>query len=145
MREQLGHYMSLRNKLKDIASLEKPDALERVNKDYRDLRERISVTKDQIPIILKDIFELFVDSHSKKSLFTSKRLIDDIQKRQIRQAVLLCCAFCGPDSEFEANKLTSRFLDLARITNDDEYEKEGLTICIRWYTSILEGKTVKKD
>jgi hypothetical protein len=64
---------------------------------------------------------------------------------RIRQAVLFTCAFCGPDSEFEHNKVSSRFLDLARIALDDEYETEGLLICIKWYIDIINETKVKKD
>ena len=68
-----------------------------------------------------------------------------MQKRQIRQAVLFCCAFCGPDSEFESNKISGNFLDLERIVGDDEYEGEGLIIGIKWYMGILDDRSAKKD
>lgn len=109
------------------------------------MRDKISVKKDSIPGILRDIFDLFVDSHSRKSLLTTKKLIDDQQRREIRQAVLQCCAYCGPDSEFESNKITSKFLDLSRITDDEYFESEGILICIKWYIGILEDRTAKKD
>ena len=57
----------------------------------------------------------------------------------------MCCAYCGPDDEVESNKLTVKFLDLSRVTGDDEYEHEGLTICIKWFIGILEAKNTKKD
>jgi len=36
---------------------------------------------------------------------------------------------------------------LARISGDDEYEGEGLIICIKWYIGCLEEqhKSAKKD
>ena len=63
---------------------------------------------------------------------------------RIRQAVLFTCAFCGPDPEFD-NKVSSRFLDLARIAVDEEYESEGLLICIKWYIDIINETKIKKD
>lgn len=141
--KQLKMYMTIRSTIKQAA----PDKAEKLSKQYKELREKISVTKDVIPHPLKDVFELFVDSHFKKSLLSQRRLIDEGQKRLIRQAVLKCCAFCGPDSEFEPSKITTRFLDFAKIINDEEYEHEGLLICIKWYMSILEDnkKQSKKD
>jgi len=98
-----------------------------------------------MPAALRDIFDLLIETHAKRSLLTAKNMIDDMQKRQIRQAVLLCCAFCGPDSEFESNKISGSFLDLERIVGDDEYESEGLIIGIKWYNGILEARNAKKD
>ena len=144
IKTQLELLFNLRKKLK-LASQETADLVWRA---YRDAREAISVRKDHIPAMLKDVFELFVDSHFKKGLLTLKKLIDEAQKRKIRSAVLQCCAFCGPDSEFDPGKqTTTKFLDFHRITGDDEYENgEGLIICIKWYISILEdGKTAKRD
>lgn len=148
IRTQLEMLFNLRRRLKK--SISDKETAELHFKHYRDLREAISVKKDHIPAMLKDVFELFVDSHFKKGLLTLKKLIDEGQKRQIRQAVLNCCAFCGPDSEFEPGKqTTTKFLDLERIASDDEYEWEGLTICVKWYIGILEGsdggKTAKRD
>ena len=98
-----------------------------------------------MPAALRDIFDLLIETHAKRSLLTSKNLIDDMQKRQIRQAVLFCCAFCGPDSEFESNKISGSFFDLERIVGDDEYESEGLIIGIKWYMGILDDRSAKKD
>jgi hypothetical protein len=41
------------------------------------MRNSISVTKETIPAMLKDIFELFVDSHYKKGHLSVKKLIDE--------------------------------------------------------------------
>jgi hypothetical protein len=68
-----------------------------------------------------------------------KRLVDDLQKRNIRDSLLKCCAFCGPDSELEQSKITSKFLDLSKITLD-EYAYEGLILSIKWYLSVLETR-----
>lgn len=116
-----------------------------LERNYREMRDKISVTKDQVPNILKDIFELFVDSHHRKSLLSTRKLIDEAQKRLVRQAVLMCCAFCGPDGELESNKVTTKFLDLARVTGDSDYEAEGLIVCLKWYSGILVERPAKKD
>ena len=59
--------------------------------------------------------------------------------------MLYTCAFCGPDSDDESNKVTSRFLDMARIAEDSEYENEGIMICIKWYIDIINETKVKKE
>jgi hypothetical protein len=41
--------------------------------------------------------------------------------------------------------VSSRFLDLARIAVDEEYESEGLLICIKWYIDIINETKIKKD
>ena len=92
----------MRKKLKEALSLKHDATAEKCKKTYKDLRDKISVSKEQIPIMLKDIFDLFMDSHSRKGILTTRKLIDENQKRQIRHAVLLCCAFCGPDSEYDS-------------------------------------------
>ena len=111
---------------------------------YKDLRDKFSVTKDNIPPMLRDIFEIFVDSHMRKSFISQRKLIDEFQKRIIRQCVLKVCAFCGPDPDFESNKITSKFLDLAKIT-DEDYEYEALTISIKWFLLMLEERSNKKE
>jgi hypothetical protein len=73
IKQQLENYLKLRKQFKDgKTGNEKP---------YRDMREKISVTKDFIPQMLKDIFEIFVDAHHKKSLLSTRKLIDEGQKR----------------------------------------------------------------
>lgn len=54
--------------------------------------------------------------------------------------MLQISAVCGPDPELggSANKVTSQFVNLAKITND-EYTYEGLTICIKWFAGVLDG------
>jgi len=58
-------------------------------------------------------------------------------------ALLTACAVCGPNSEFSDAPVTSKFLDLARITCDD-YMFEGMTICIKWYLIILESNVASE-
>ena len=147
IRKNLNLYSSIRRQLKTALSdpTQKPDDLDSLRKNYYDLRSKISVSKDHIPSILRDIFDLLLETHGKRSHLATKNLIDDLQKRQIRQSVLFCCAFCGPDSEFEGNKITSKFLDLERSAGDEEYEGEGLIISIKWFIGILEDRSAKKD
>ena len=128
--------MNLRH---NIVNSEGEKIQEEYKRRYRALREQVQVTKDQIPSMLKDIFDIFVDSHMRKSFLNQRGLIDDHQKRTIRQAVLKSCAYCGPDSDFESDKITSKFLDLSRII-DEDYECEGLLICIKWFIGILEDR-----
>jgi hypothetical protein len=139
----LESYLKLRVQVKNSDS-KKPEIRDEINRSYREMKDRMSVTKESIPQILRDIFELLVDSHSRKSLLVSKKYLDEQQKRKIRQAALYCCAFCGPDFELESNKLSCMFLDFCRI-KDDEYEFDGLLICIKWYIMILESGSVKKE
>lgn len=80
----------------------------------------------------------------KKSFLYQRKLVDDSQKRTIREALLKCSAICGPDSDFESSKITSKFLDLSKVTLD-EYACEGMLICIKWYLSFLEESKNKKD
>ncbi len=146
IKRQLDMYMNVRRSMKDPSK--SPEILEKIRKTYKDLRDKISVTKETIPGLLRDIFDLFVDTHQKKSILANRGLIDELQKRKIRQAVLLCCAFCGPDSEFESSKATtSKFIDLERVAGgDEEYEIEGVCVSIKWYMGILEGHTsIKKN
>jgi hypothetical protein len=66
-------------------------------------------------------------------------LVDDSQKRKIWSMLLKCCAFSGPDGEntsSDSSKASSRFLDLGKI-NQDEYQFEGIKICIKWFCEVL--------
>ena len=46
---------------------------------------------------------------------------------------------CGPDSDLNTTKTTSKFIDLD-LLEDEEYENEGLMISIKWYLNILDDK-----
>ena len=53
--------------------------------------------------------------------------------------MLRCAAFCGPDADLASDKPSSQFLDLSKI-QDEEYECEGILICLKWYMNILEER-----
>jgi len=57
----------------------------------------------------------------------------------------MCCAYCGPDGELESNRVTTKFLDLARVMGDPDYETDGLIVCLKWYSGILIERPAKKD
>ena len=76
--------------------------------------------------LLRDIFDLFIESHNSKQFLKRNEFVDDLQKRQIRHSLLKVCAVSGPDSEIApSGKATSKFLDLAKITLD-EYVLDGI-------------------
>ena len=115
------------------------------------MRKELQVTKDHVPLALKEVFDIFVEIHSKKGFLVTRKLISLAQKNMIIQSVLNCCAMCGPDnfnpngsSATESdkgvkgksgdvnkggNKAHVKFLDLAKL-QDAEYQIEGLMICI---------------
>lgn len=62
------------------------------------MRSQLQVTKDNVPAHLKEIFDLFMEVHSKKAYLVTRRLVTDEHKDMIRMAVLDCCAMCGPDN-----------------------------------------------
>lgn len=68
-----------------------------------------------MPEYLKDIFDLFIETHNSKQFLKKHELVSDIQKRAIRSALLKACAICGPDSETSDLQVSSKFLDLGRI------------------------------
>jgi len=60
---------------------------------------------------------------------------------------------CGPDNFNPNEKLGKgsgkqavqiKFLELSKISTD-EYQMEGLIICIQWYLQILDQQSVKKN
>ena len=115
------------------------------------MRKELQVTKDNVPLPLKEVFDIFVEIHSKKGFLVTRKLISPAQKSMLIQSVLNCCAMCGPDNfnpngnsatESErgakgkssegnkgGNKAHVKFLDLAKL-QDSEYQMEGLMICI---------------
>jgi hypothetical protein len=86
IKKNLDLYISIRRRLKEAESNPaiKPEDVVNLRKCYRDLRDKISVSKDFIPLTLRDIFDLLIETHVKRSLLTVKNLVDDLQKRQIR-------------------------------------------------------------
>ena len=124
------------------------------------------MTKDHVPLALKEVFDIFVEIHSKKGFLVTRKLISLTQKNMLIQSVLNCCAMCGPDnfnpngsSALEsdkgvkgkandankgANKAHVKFLDLAKL-QDAEYQIEGLMICIQWYLEVLDKQSMKKN
>ena len=96
-----------------------------------------------IPVILKDAFDLFVECHNGKQFLKKHNLVTGDQKMMIRKILLRVCAICGPDQESMPGH---KFLDLTKLEHDDYY-LEGLQICLKWFANILEaiGKKGKKD
>ena len=67
--------------------------------------------------MVKEVFELFLESHYSKSFLKKNNLISEVQKKLIRNAVVKVCSLCGPDQETEPGH--PKFLDLSKITDDD--------------------------
>ena len=109
-------------------------------KAYKEFRKGYAASRDSIPQLLKDVFEAFVDAHYSKQFLKKYELISDAQKKRLRLCVLQISAICGPDPELggNSNKVTSQFINLAKITSD-EYTFEGLMICIKWFAGVLDG------
>eukprot|EP00347_Sterkiella_histriomuscorum_P021367 403334229 len=135
---QLTLYLMLRQQI--LINHKNQQLQDSLMQQYKNFKDALQTTKESVPPLLKDIFELFVDSHLKKGMLNQRKLIDESQKRTIRQTLLKCSAFCGPDSEITNESITSKFLDLNRIS-DEEYECDGLLICLKWYMNILEERT----
>ena len=112
------------------------------------MRKEFNVTKDNVPSQLKEIFDIFVEIHSKKGFLVTRRLISEDQRRMIIQGILNCCAICGPDNFNADDKKKSKnfikFLDISKLT-EPEYQKQGLMICIQWYLEVLEKQGMKKN
>ena len=119
------------------------------------MRSQLQVTKDNVPTQLKEVFDIFVEIHSKKGFLVTRKLISGQQKNMVIQAVLNCCALCGPDNfnpksaigENQAASLMKshvKFLDLAKLQSA-EYQIEGLMICIQWYLEVLDRQSQKKN
>jgi hypothetical protein len=92
---------------------------------------------------VKDIFELFLDSHYSKQFLKKQALVSLQQKASIRTALLNVCALCGPDEETEPG--APRFLDLHKFCDDDNW-LEALQVCVKWYCAFIEQhRKAKKD
>lgn len=140
----------------------KAQSLKQAKDVYDKLRKEFQVTKDNVPPQLKEIFDIFVEIHSKKGFLVARGLISDQQRTMIIQAVLNCCAMCGPDSngatpsispEDKLSKSKSpkasqksqiKFLDFAKLTVP-KYQIDGLIICIQWYLEVLDKQTTRKN
>jgi len=55
----------------------RPDTRKALLQTFTELRIKMSVYKDNVPQMLKDIFDLFVETHQKKSVLTIRKLIDE--------------------------------------------------------------------
>jgi len=86
------------------------------------------------------VFEIFVDTHSGKSILKKQNMVTAEQQFAIRKAVLKLCALCGPDAEADGTqtKITTKFIDMARLL-DDDYVYEGLLLCASWFAKVLDG------
>ena len=62
------------------------------------MRQKYHTSCEIIPTILKDIFEVFIETHNSKMFLKKNELLTAEQQLQIRQSVLKVCAVCGPDS-----------------------------------------------
>ena len=105
---------------------------------WRNFQTHMCINGDSVPSYLKDIFELFIESHNSKQFLKKHEQVTDIQKRAIRQALLKACAVCGPDSQTQDSNVSTKFIDIGRIQYDD-YIFEGIQICIKWYLIVLES------
>jgi len=79
------------NKWKTQSLKQARDIFDRMRREYQ-------VTKDNVPQQLKEIFDIFVEIHSKKGFLVTRKLISDDHRRMIIQSVLNSCAMCGPDN-----------------------------------------------
>lgn len=125
---------------------------------YDKMRGQYLVTKENLPPVLKEVFDAFVEVHSRKSYLVTRRLVNDEKKKMVVKAVLDCCAMCGPDAmnfgvQPEKNKggktninkgNSAKFLDLAKLS-EPEYQTEGLKIAVYWYLDVLEKVHVKRN
>ncbi|CDW73908.1 UNKNOWN [Stylonychia lemnae] len=135
---QLSIFLNIRNNIISNNGSLSVQEMDQLRSTYKDFKDKLLTTKDQIPNQLRDAIDIFIETHSKKGYLS--KLINDEQKRLLRQTLLMCSAFCGPDSEVAGEKITSKFLDFSRIF-DEEYELDGLMISIKWFLNILEERT----
>lgn len=61
------------------------------------MRQSLLASFHNIPLVLREIFELFVESNSKKGYLVTRKLLTSQQRDLISQSVLDCCSMCGPD------------------------------------------------
>jgi hypothetical protein len=114
---------------------------------YNNLRVGVQVSVDNIPQLIRDVFDIFVQTQNSRQFVKRNSLVDDSQKRKIYGMLLKCCAFSGPDGQktsTDSTKVSSRFLDLGKI-NQDDYQFDGIQICIKWFCEILASSKQKKD
>ena len=55
----------------------KSQTLKQARDTYEKMRKEYQVTKDHVPHLLKEIFDIFVEIHQKKGFLVSKKLISD--------------------------------------------------------------------
>lgn len=156
--QQLDRYRQLRDIVQQsIDQLEddnkwKAQAARIAKEQFESMRRALQVTKDNAPPQLKEVFDIFLEVHSKKGFLVTRKLISEAQRQQIAQAVLYCCAMCGPDNlnpNDAAKSVTSakfkvKFLDLCKLQSP-AYQLEGLTICLQWYLEVLDRQSIKKN
>jgi len=97
------------------------------------------VSTDSVPTIVRDVFELFLETHNSRQFLKKNNLVSDLQRRVVQKTLLKCCAFSGPDGESgpaDQTKVSSKFLDLGKVT-DDEYVLEGIQISCKWFCEVL--------
>ena len=61
----------------------KTQSIKQAKDVYDKMRRELQVTKDNVPSQLKEIFDLFVEIHSKKGFLVARGLISDQQKQMI--------------------------------------------------------------
>ena len=100
----------------------KSQQLKQAKEVFEKMKKELQVTKDHVPSQLKEVFDVFVDVHSKKGFLVQKKLIPEEHKALMIQAVLNACAMCGPDNFTystgdKPKKNAIKFLDLAKLTD----------------------------
>jgi hypothetical protein len=110
-----SQYMQIRQLMKENRAPANKQRQNELQNTFRNFRMANSINGDQIPHYLKDIFDLFIETHNSKQFLKKYELVSDMQRRSIRLGLLKACAICGPDSEFSDVQVTSKFLDLAAI------------------------------
>jgi hypothetical protein len=88
------------------------------------MRKELQVTKDHVPLALKEVFDIFVEVHSKKGFLVTRKLISSSQKNMLIQSVLNCCAMCGPDN-FNPNGSSATESDKGAKGKSGEANKAG--------------------
>jgi len=135
----IGHYSSRYLALRqELANPERPVAeKEGLKIEFDSLRKEYMTTKEHVPALLREIFELFAEVHSKKGFLVTRKLISEQQRKDIVQAVILCCVLCGPEQLIKGgsgqsakeSKKASKALDLSKLQSVD-YQHTGLLVGI---------------
>lgn len=138
---KLQFYLSVRSQFINYDKQKKGQGYTECRQVYKDLRQKYQAP--QQPLV-KDVFELFLESHYSKQFLSKYSLVTELQKKTIRQAVVKVCALCGPDDETEPGQ--PKLLDLTKLT-DDDYQYEALSVCVKWQCQQLDAnpKKTKKD